>query len=90
MATFIEQLHRSHFLRQEVRKRSDELMMPVFDLLEEGKKQQLLKNTDNELLLAQLSGPMHELARMQREGDIKINPARIEMAFLMAWDGVKL
>ncbi len=88
-SAFLEQYYRSPFLREEVRSASRSMLQPIYDLLDRGKAELLIKPIHNEVLLAQLIGPIHELVRLHREGDFPLLDEHIESAFQMAWDAVK-
>ncbi|TAF65423.1 MAG: TetR/AcrR family transcriptional regulator [Cytophagales bacterium] len=90
IATLLEQLHQSNYLSAEARKEAEDLLNPIRNLLEEGKKQLLIKPIDNELLLSFLSGSINQLARRLHEKQINITNTHIEQAFEMAWDSVRL
>jgi hypothetical protein len=88
-SVFLEQYYRSPFLSESTRTETDNLLLPVFVLLERGKKEKLIKDLDSFLLLAQLVGPVHELVRQHQLGVVKITPAMMNATFKMAWDSIK-
>lgn len=89
-AVFLEQYFRSPYLQEEVKKQEKQLFQPIYDLLERGKKEQIIKNLDSELLLLQLTGPIHEMTKLSYSEAFQITEQVLEKAFLMAWDGLKL
>jgi TetR/AcrR family transcriptional regulator, repressor of fatR-cypB operon len=89
-ATLLEQLHRSPYLRPAAIEEADNLLNPIREMLNEGKKQMLIKNTDNELLLAFLSGSINQIARLCAETNQTLTLEQCEQAFEMAWDAVSI
>jgi AcrR family transcriptional regulator len=89
-AVFLEQYFRSPYLQNEVKLQEKQLFLPIYELLDRGKKEQIIKNLDSELLLVQLTGPIHEMTRLSYSEDFSITDAVLEQAFQMAWDGLKL
>jgi len=65
------------------------MLQPVFDLLERGKEERLVKDVPTELLVIQISGAIGELVRWHMNGQIKANPTLINKAFELAWDSIK-
>jgi AcrR family transcriptional regulator len=88
-AAFLEQYYRSPYLQESVKKETDKMLQPVFDLLERGKEERLVKDVPTELLVIQLSGAIGELVRWHVNGQIKANPSLINKAFELAWDSIK-
>ncbi|CAN5403161.1 TetR/AcrR family transcriptional regulator [soil metagenome] len=88
-AAFLEQYYRSPFIKNTVKDESGQLLKPVYDLLDRGKKEGILKNLNSELLLAQILGPIHELVRLHREGTLQITNEVNHDAFNLVWDGIK-
>lgn len=89
VAAFHEQYYRSPYVKASVKQEIDKLMLPVMELIEQGKKERLLKNIPTELLLLQITGLMNELVRQHHAQAIKATPDVIQTAFEMTWDGVK-
>ncbi len=86
---FIEQYYRSPFLDKKVKQDAYELLSPIYELLNRGKKEKLIKQIDNELLLAQLTGPINELTKMHHENMITLNAKTMATAIDMAWNSIK-
>lgn len=68
---FIEQYYRSPYTDPKVRQESDHLVRPIFDLLERGKEERLVKDMPAELLAIQLVGSINEFVRWHQNGFIK-------------------
>ncbi|MBS1637391.1 MAG: TetR/AcrR family transcriptional regulator [Bacteroidetes bacterium] len=86
---FIEQYYRSPFLKVKVKEEAYQLLTPIYQLLERGKKEQLIKHVDNDLLIAQISGPIAEIVRMHQAGGLRVNDSIMKDALQLAWDSVK-
>lgn len=89
-SAFLEQYYRSPFLKSNVKEESQQLLKPIYDLLERGVKEGVIVSLHTELLLAQLVGPIHELIRAEHDGVIKIDQAIMESAFTIAIKGIKI
>ena len=88
-ATLLEQLHQSPYLQESVKAEAETLLMPIKKLLDKGKQLDEIKEIDNEILMAFLSGSINQLARKFYEKQINATPNNIEEIFLMAWHSVK-
>jgi AcrR family transcriptional regulator len=86
---FIEQYYRSPFYNKKSKEQADESLQPIYDLLERGKKEKLIKNIDSDLLLAQLNGPIQDIVKMHEAGNLSINQHTVAHALQMAWDSIK-
>ena len=88
-AAFLEQYYRSPYLRQSVRDETEKLLQPVFDLLEKGKKERLVKNIPTPLLVIQLSGAISEFVRWHQSGQVNSGKSTVDQVFRLAWDSIK-
>lgn len=88
-SAFLEQYYRSPFLKSNVKEESQQLLKPIYDLLERGVKEGVIISLHTELLLAQLVGPIHELIKAEHDGVIKIDQTFMEAAFNIAIKGIK-
>lgn len=86
---FIEQYKRSRFLDRRTVEQSDQLLAPIVGLLEQGKREHLVRDLDSALLMAQLAGAIEALVEAHTAGAVKMTPARTEAAFRMAWDSIR-
>ncbi len=86
---FVEQYYRSPFLRKEVIEETDRLLLPIFDLLERGKKERLVSSAPTELLVSQLIGSINELVKWHLNGRIQLDKTMKDQAFQMAWNSIK-
>lgn len=88
-SAFIEQYYMSHFYNKKKKEEAHQTIQPIYDLLDRGKKEKLIKNIDNAILLAQLNGPILDITKMIWAGNIENNKQTLEAALQMAWDSVK-
>ena len=88
-AAFLEQYYRSPYLDKGTLEATEELLLPIFSLLEEGQDQGKVKNLPVELLVAHLSGSLNELARWQHSGKISLGNTLKADARQLAWDSIK-
>jgi len=88
-SAFIEQYYRSPYLDKTVQDEADRLVAPIFELLERGKKERLIKDVPTEMLVAQLTGFVNGLAHLYASGNLSITQAFKTTALAMAWDGLK-
>ena len=89
ISAFLEQYYRSPYIHEDVQSEASGLLKPVFEMLEKGKNEMLIKNMNTDILLAQLTGPVYELLRLYNNNVIEITDQVKEQAFLLAWDSVK-
>lgn len=86
---FIEQCSNSHFLDLESKKLDEAAFVGIFELLEKGKAELLIKKVDNALITAHMMGSANELVTMSMKHGIKINKAFLDQAFSLCWDSIK-
>jgi AcrR family transcriptional regulator len=88
-SAFIEQYYRSPFFNKKSKEQAYQSLQPIYDLLERGKKEKLIKNIDSDLLMAQLNGPILDMVKMHHAGNLVMTPQYIQHALQMAWDSIK-
>ena len=88
-SAFLEQYYRSPYLRQSVKDETDKLLAPIFELLEKGKLERLVKDIPTPLLVIQLSGTISEFVRWHESGQVAATETEINQVFKMAWDSIK-
>lgn len=85
---FLEQYYRSPYLNEETKEESDRLLQPIFDLIEKGKKERVVKNVSTPLLVAQLSGALNEIVKWHMNGSLELNKKTIAAAYELAWQSI--
>ncbi|GEP92490.1 transcriptional regulator, TetR family [Chitinophaga terrae (ex Kim and Jung 2007)] len=88
-AVFMEQCYHSPFITPETREKASRLAAPYNELLERGKKEQLLKPVDTGLLITFLVGSMNELVKQTHYHGTTLTRTRINTTFDMCWDALK-
>ena len=88
-AVFMDQCFHSPFITQTTKELTKKLFMPLFSLMETGKKQKLVKKTDTLLLLTFMAGSINETVKYAQYSNRKLNKQIIEQMFLMCWNGLK-
>ncbi|WP_291722400.1 TetR/AcrR family transcriptional regulator [Bernardetia sp.] len=88
-AIFMEQYYRSPFIKEDSKVQGEALISPVYQLLERGKAEQLIKDIPLELLVCQLLGATNELINLHQEGNFKVTKVHLEAMFKMSWDAIK-
>jgi AcrR family transcriptional regulator len=88
-AAFLEQYYRSPYLKETVQKETDTILQPIFDLLERGKQEKLIKDVPTALLAIQLNGAIGELVRWHNNRQIAADNEIVNQAFALAWDSIK-
>jgi AcrR family transcriptional regulator len=86
---FQEQYYNSPYVEAQTMQSSLQLMAPLLELLERGKRELLVKDIDNNLLVIHLLGPVRELVTLIRMDRQYQEPKWLEMAFGLCWDGIK-
>ncbi|CDF79225.1 transcriptional regulator, TetR family, partial [Formosa agariphila KMM 3901] len=61
----------------------------VLDLLDEGKREGLIKNLDNKILSALLESFLNETVKLIDSKTLKLNEEDTNTMFLLAWDAIK-
>ena len=88
-AIFTDQYYRSPFIKEEYRTHAEELISPIYHLLERGKSEELIKDLPLELLVCQLIGVIHQLVNLQQETKQNLTQKQLESMFKMSWDAIK-
>lgn len=90
-SVFLEQYYRSPFITKEQKMMAEEMKHPVHLLIQRGKNEKQIKNNiDDEMLFLALLGFMRELADEHVSKVYKLNTERIEKAFQLSWDTIKI
>lgn len=89
VAAFMEQYYRSPYLKRAVVQQTDNLLAPIFNLLERGKRERLLKDVPTALLAVQLSGSINELVKWHQTGQLAVDQRLVDAAFSLSWDSIK-
>jgi AcrR family transcriptional regulator len=88
-AIFLEQCYHSPFINAGSRKMSDQLLQPLFSLMEQGKKERQIRNMDTSLLLATMIGSISETIKHSHYNHKKVTKSHKEQLFEFCWEGLK-
>ena len=88
-AVFIDQCYHSPFITENTKELTRKLFTPLFSLMEEGKKQGLVKKWETLLLLTFMAGSINETVKHAHYTKRKLNSVVVEQMFQMCWDGLK-
>lgn len=86
---FVEQYYHSPYITLETKQTASNQMLPLVELLERGKKELVIKDTNNVLLMAITYGFIRQLAIGQQQGKLELTQDILEEAFQMNWDAIK-
>lgn len=87
---FTEQFANSPFSDLVDKQQLEAAFQPLFQLLQSGIDQKLIKNVPFELLLAHLYYPIYNLVNPRISPDFKASRENIKSSLIMAWDAIKL
>ncbi len=86
---FLDQYHRSVYLKVDTKDAATTLLRPIDELLQQGKKELLIKPIDTALLRNHLNGSIRYLASAHHEGHVQMTKRKMGQAFQLAWDSIK-
>jgi AcrR family transcriptional regulator len=88
---FLEQYYRSSYITEEQNALAEAMKHPVYEVIQRGKREQLIKNdVDDEMLFLAMLGFVRELADEHVTKQYKMTPERIEKAFQLTWDMIRM
>ncbi len=88
---FLEQYYRSPYISIDHKKMAESMKTPVHQLIQRGKKEMLIKgDVDDEMLFLALLGFIRELADEHVTKVYKLTQERIDKAFQLSWDMIKV
>lgn len=86
---FMEQFCNSPLINNVSHQEGIGLFKPLYDIVERGKEQRLLKQLDTTLLLAYCSIPMLHIAKDHFLGNFELNEDSLNQIIQMSWDAIK-
>lgn len=86
---FLEQFSNSPLIQNLCLEDHSWMFQPLFELIERGRDQQLLKDCDATLLLVLLHAPISELAKLYFNGEFELNETNVRDLIQMSWDAIK-
>lgn len=86
---FIEQFNNSPYSNTLADEDLDSMFQPLYDLIENGQEQRILKNVQIDLLFSHIETPIFELAKRNFRGLFEFTDENINELIQMSWDAVK-
>ncbi|WP_433775363.1 TetR/AcrR family transcriptional regulator [Bacillus wiedmannii] len=86
---FLEQFSNSPLIKVLCIEDLSWMFQPLFDLVERGREQKLLKECDTMLLLSLIAAPINSLAKMYFNGEFEFNEKNTTDLIQMTWDAIK-
>ncbi len=87
--SFLEQLKKSPYYDKLPKLVKDTKSKLSTSLIDQGKKEGLLKNIDNDILMAIMGAVMGETAKLIIHDKMELNQKNTDLMFSMVWDAIK-
>tara|TARA_R110002096_G_scaffold226212_3_gene415546 strand:+ start:118 stop:690 length:573 start_codon:yes stop_codon:yes gene_type:complete len=87
--SFLEQLKKSPYYEKVPISVKETKSKMAMNLIELGKREGLLKNIDNNILMGIIGALMGETVKLIMEGKMELNQKNIDFMFSMVWDAIK-
>ncbi|WP_368490870.1 TetR/AcrR family transcriptional regulator [Clostridium sp. BJN0013] len=87
---FIEQFANSPLIQSLSREEGLNLFLPMYQLFERGKSENILKKVDTDLLIIYAYTPINQVAKACLNGEFKLNEEKIKKIIQMSWDAIRL
>ncbi|MEO5594814.1 MAG: TetR/AcrR family transcriptional regulator [Chitinophagaceae bacterium] len=89
-SVFMEQCYHSPFISASTREMSQQLLKPLFKLIDGGKEKKILKDLDTTMLLIFMMGSINGIIKYVNYHKKKITAEMIKNGFVICWDGLKV
>lgn len=86
---FMDQMQNSPIIQPATREEGKAAFMPVFELVEQGQREGIIKRIDMEAILYFLAGTVTTYVRWMLSVQKKNQKARLEQQLRMVWDAIK-
>ena len=87
--SFLEQLKKSPYYEKVPISVKETKSKMAMNLIELGKREGLLKNIDNNILMGIIGALMGETVKLIMDGKMELNQKNIDFMFSMVWDAIK-
>ncbi len=87
---YIDQFANSPFITLVDKKVTEKYFIPLFEILQNGIQQKIIKDVNKDILSAFLWAPAAFLANSRLCESFEVNENNIDTAFTLAWDAIKL
>lgn len=88
-AIFMDQCYHSPFITETTKELTKKLIQPLYKLVERGREEKLLKNTDPFMMLIFIFSSLHEFVKHSVYSEKKVSRQSKEELFNLMWDGIK-
>lgn len=88
-AFFLNQCNNTPIIDEPIKKEGIKHLEPLLELWERGKKEGVIKPFENYTLYAFSINPLSFLLIAHKQSEFKLNQARIDEAFQLAWDSIR-
>lgn len=89
--SFIEQYTYSPFLFKEIQEENFLLLLPIYKMMREGKKQGIVKNIPDAILLALIHGPMNTIIKLHLAHKTDLNKKGAKQKFYESvWEAIAI
>ena len=89
-SNFLSQCDNTPIIDEEIKREGLKHLQPLLDLWERGKKERILKPISPYLMYAYTIYPLNFLTNKQYRENCELNDDKINEAFNVAWDSIKL
>ena len=87
---YVEQFSNSHFSSLVDKEALEKEYLPLINVLAKGIEQKIIKDVDMNMVSAFLFNPVSRLANPRLCYGLEMDGERLEQAFTMAWDAIRL
>ena len=87
---YLEQFANSPFSSLVDKAALEKEFLPIINVLQKGIDEKIIKNVDMNILAAFIFNPISRLANPRLCHELEMDEVKLEMAFTMAWDAIKL
>ena len=88
-SVFMEQCYHSPFMSESTKEMNQQLLQPLFKLIDRGREEKMLKDLDTMLLLISMMGSITGLIKYINYHKKKATEDLVKSAFTICWDGLK-
>jgi len=88
-SVFMDQCHHSPFITESTKEIAIKMIQPLYKLVERGKKEKILKETESFIQLTFTVGSINQFTRHCMYSDKQITDEMKEQLFNLCWDGLK-
>ncbi|RQO32592.1 hypothetical protein DBR32_03075 [Taibaiella sp. KBW10] len=89
--SFVEQYTYAPFLFKEYQEQNFTLLLPIYKMMRAGKKQKLIKNLPDAVLLSMVHGPMNTMLKMHFAHKVDLTKTSMQKKFYDAcWEAIAI